>query len=357
MLKKILFCLTILLALLSVFAVQAQGNSCEGLANAQGRGNTSAVSQAHNCDTTSDDSSSESSNSNNNGNGANPDNPSVNPEPGGPRPPEGAGCHGLVNALQSMSDDAGGRDAVTDQYVAHGCLLDEDGDGIDDLLEDNCVGMFNPDQADADGDGMGDACDDSDSDGVFDGSDNCVDVANPDQADVDGDGIGDVCDTSSTFDAGLEDWTTSGDATNIRWEELGGNPGGAICADDIGTGVYWYFRMPYSGDLSSYYGLMLTYDLQSTLLSGVPGSPVDDVVISGGGITLAYQTGISPATDGTWTSFSIPLSETGWVIQGTTTAATLTDIQTVLAAVDYIDIAGEYVVGADTGCIDNVVIS
>lgn len=101
---------------------------------------------------------------------------------------------------------ASGNEAMVQIVVSEGGSsgLDSDSDGIPNEA-DNCVYVANPDQADTDGDGAGNACDtvdnsDNDGDGVLNANDNCPNVANPDQADGDSDGAGDVCDSVNNDD-------------------------------------------------------------------------------------------------------------------------------------------------------------
>jgi len=87
---------------------------------------------------------------------------------------------------------------------AEGCSdsqLDNDNDGVSNA-EDNCIDEPNSNQADQDGDGSGDVCDDDiDGDGVNNDTDNCPNEVNTDQTDTDNDGIGDVCDGQDDSDS------------------------------------------------------------------------------------------------------------------------------------------------------------
>ncbi len=95
--------------------------------------------------------------------------------------------------------------------VDGGPCTDLDADAVQDAV-DNCPGVENTDQADADGDGFGDACEgpDADADGVPDGLDNCALVPNPAQEDADRDGVGDACD--SCTDADRDGYGRSGES-------------------------------------------------------------------------------------------------------------------------------------------------
>jgi MYXO-CTERM domain-containing protein len=97
---------------------------------------------------------------------------------------------GLANAVDPCPFDPA-PDAVCDD--------DHDKDGVKDKT-DNCIAIYNPDQSDADNDGLGDACDpDADNDGVPNPKDNCKLVPNADQKDADHDGLGDACDQVFCF--------------------------------------------------------------------------------------------------------------------------------------------------------------
>ena len=146
-------------------------------------------------------------------------------------------------------------DACTtgDQYLDCECVgtfQDTDEDGICDV-EDNCPDNANPNQADIDMDGNGDACDatcdavgmpcddndpctendqldadcncagtliDSDQDEICDLTDNCPEISNPGQEDTDMDGIGDACDScNEALGAPCDDGDacTTGDAYDM----------------------------------------------------------------------------------------------------------------------------------------------
>ena len=149
-------------------------------------------------------------------------------------PPDGDG-DGVPDASDNCPGVANPDQADTDgDSVGNACDTtpngDDDGDGVDNG-SDNCPSVSNADQADADGDGIGDACDsspngnDDDNDGVDNGSDNCRSVSNPDQADLDNDGVGDACDSDIDGDGVPNDLDPAPRDPNIPGTARGGTQG------------------------------------------------------------------------------------------------------------------------------------
>ena len=104
---------------------------------------------------------------------------------------------------------------------------DPDGDFIY-APNDNCPDTANSDQADLDGDLIGDVCDDDrDGDAVLNDTDNCPDISNTEQTDSDRDQIGDACDDETTLWCDCTDLQICGEETD------GLCTNGSVCLADI----------------------------------------------------------------------------------------------------------------------------
>jgi hypothetical protein len=114
------------------------------------------------------------------------------PPPPPPPPPAPPPSDEDGDGVSDSSDNCPGTTAGAG-VDANGCScdqLDDDGDGVDDCL-DNCPADPAKIEPGTCGCGVSDV--DTDGDGLIDCLDNCPMTANPDQADGDGNGVGDGC--------------------------------------------------------------------------------------------------------------------------------------------------------------------
>ena len=167
---------------------------------------------------------------------------------------------------------------------------------------------------------------------------------------------------TSSFDTSIEGWRVAGDAQGGSafpyHESSGGNPGGHLrVEDDVQGGVwYWVASPAFLDDKSAYYGGRLTFDLQQSSTSSQFTDVADVVLVGGSGVELVYDFGGDSSHPNTsWTGYELTLDESDDWRVGTYdgTAATRSQVQSVLGDLTEMRIRGEYVSGADTGRLDN----
>lgn len=170
---------------------------------------------------------------------------------------------------------------------------------------------------------------------------------------------------SSTFDSGLEGWTSEGNGgNNPVWASTGGNPGGHAVANDLDNG-WSYLKAPASYSAQpAIYGGMLSFDLRHTTANN--RTPIYKVRVGlvGAGLTLLNE--IAVPTEN-WVNYGFSLREiTGWrkfsdLQQNYSDAAptpTLSEMQAVLAGINTLvigaDFNNETTMNNDVTYLDNV---
>jgi hypothetical protein len=141
---------------------------------------------------------------------------------------------------------------------------------------DNCLADFNPGQTDGDIDGVGDACEDLDGDGLVGSADNCPSIANGSQTDTDNDGWGDACDNcpsdrnpdqadNDLLATAISAWRFDEEAGPRATDALGVQEG-VIYSGSREAGVSGS-AIRLTGDLSSYVGFPRFEEFPATELS------------------------------------------------------------------------------------------
>ena len=151
-------------------------------------------------------------------------------------------CWDVYNPSQTDADGDGIGDACDGcPGVLH---TDIDRDGFCDAI-DNCPTVNSSSQADLDSDGMGNPCDpcifdpgnDADGDGFCESDDNCPTIANPNQFDRDFDGVGNACQPCVDGDADADDLCNSADncpnAPNVYQDDQDGDDVGDACSHRV----------------------------------------------------------------------------------------------------------------------------
>ncbi len=170
---------------------------------------------------------------------------------------------------------------------------------------------------------------------------------------------------SDDFTTTVEGWGTVGDPGSSPGADWTAASGGCITGDDESIGAwYWYASdASWKGDMSEFYDCELYFDLKNSSTI-IPINQYDLMIIRGDDAVILYNTAYNPAT--TWTSYIVPLNETGWMhgVPGSPggpsynlggTAVTSAEMLDWLSDVKRIRIRAEYSgLNSETNWLDNV---
>lgn len=165
---------------------------------------------------------------------------------------------------------------------------------------------------------------------------------------------------SSTFDTNAEGWMSAdlfGRACNSPAPPshiaTGGNPGGFIRSGDVCSTSAFLAPSAYLGDRSATYGGELRFSLRAL---EDPAGLKNLMSLSGGGLTVMYQSNSQPNPN-TWTDFIVSFTAGTWrIVTGSTVGAVATETQlrSILADLTALRIQADWNTGADRSDLDNV---
>jgi hypothetical protein len=166
---------------------------------------------------------------------------------------------------------------------------------------------------------------------------------------------------SSSFNANNEGWrlvSTLGYNGPATWTATGGNPGGCIYGEDPDEGAFG-FAAPskFLGNVSASYGKTFTFDIASYQ---PPEGATSWIGISGAGYQLICNYNVPASIYPAWYSRSVTMHENaGWINFSTSLPPTHQQMLAVLANMDELVIAAEFVTGLpnDISGLDNVVLN
>jgi hypothetical protein len=156
-------------------------------------------------------------------------------------------------------------------------------------------------------------------------------------------------DLVSCFDIGDEGWRVGRDVF-LSWSEAGGDPGGFLLGEDLGSGQTWYYVSPasWAGNWTPYVGGTLSFELK--VIDSGNGSATFGDVVRIYGRDGSYLSWSCDPPAGSWTRRQVSLVPSSFREAGGSFDFVMKDVSEVW-------IRGEYSNMRDVGGLDNVMVT